>query len=409
MRVVLAPDSFKESMSATRAARAMADGVIAARPDAACVTRPMADGGEGTVAALLEGWAEPTARSAAQRVVVPVRGPLGVRTRADLAWLPARRLAVIESASAVGVHLVPPGERDAMRADSGGVGTLLRAALDLGAERIVLGLGGTLTSDGGAGLLRALGVRVLDRDGDPVPPGVPVAVAALDRAGLDPRLARTRIDLACDVGHPLLGPGGAAAVFAPQKGATPEQVPVIEAALTRMACLLDRLAAQLGSAGPPAGVIGRGADIGATLGRARSATSVPGGGAAGGLGAALLALGARMRPGVQMVAEALGLAEAIADADLVLTGEGRVDRQTLGGKVPAGVCALAREAGVPVIVFGGAVDRTVDLSPLGALAVHAISDGVEPAVALRRGPQLLAAATARALRELDRARGTVPG
>jgi len=382
--VVLAPDSFKESMSATRAARAMAAGVLAAHPEAVCVLRPMADGGEGTVAALLGGWDDRSA-TAARRIVVPVLGPLGAGVEAELAWLPERRVAVIESASAVGVHLVPPGARDVLRADSGGVGTLVRAAPDLGAERIVLGLGGTLTSDGGAGLLRELGVRVLDRHGEPLPPGVPLDVATLDPIDLDPRLARARIDLACDVTNPLLGPEGAAAVFAPQKGATPEQVPIIEAALSRMAALLDGVAVRVGSRGS---------------GASGGSASVAGGGAAGGLGAALLALGARMRPGVQVVAEAVGLAEAIAGADLVLTGEGRVDRQTLAGKVPSGVCALARAAGVPVIVLGGEVDSTVDLSPLGALAVHGIADGLPLAEALRRGPELLTAATARVLRDL---------
>lgn len=381
MRVVLAPDSFKESMSATRAARAMAAGVLAAHPEAVCVLRPMADGGEGTVAALLGGWDDRSA-TAARRIVVPVLGPLGAGVEAELAWLPERGVAVIESASAVGVHLVPPGARDVLRADSGGVGTLVRAALDLGAERIVLGLGGTLTSDGGAGLVRELGVRVLDRHGEPLPPGVPLDVATLDPTGLDPRLARALIDLACDVTNPLLGPEGAATVFAPQKGATPEQVPIIEAALSRMAGLLDGVAVRVRSRG------------------SGGSASVAGGGAAGGLGAALLALGARMRPGVQVVAEAVGLAEAIAGADLVLTGEGRVDRQTLAGKVPSGVSALARAAGVPVVVLGGEVDSTVDLSPLGALAVHGIADGLPLAEALRRGPELLTAATARVLRDL---------
>jgi glycerate 2-kinase len=384
VRVVLAPDSFKESMSATRAARAMAAGVLAAHPEAVCVLRPMADGGEGTVAALLGGWDDRSA-TAARRIVVPVLGPLGAGVEAELAWLPERRVAVIESASAVGVDLVPPGARDVLRADSGGVGTLVRAALDLRAERIVLGLGGTLTSDGGAGLLRELGVRVLDRHGEPLPPGVPLDVATLDATDLDPRLARARIDLACDVANPLLGPEGAAAVFAPQKGATPEQVPIIEAALSRMAGLLDGVAVRVGSRGS---------------GGSGGSASVAGGGAAGGLGAALLALGARMRPGVQVVAEAVGLAEAIAGADLVLTGEGRVDRQTLAGKVPSGVSALARAAGVPVIVLGGGVDSSADLSSLGARAVHGIADGLPLAEALRRGPELLTAATARVLRDL---------
>lgn len=366
MRVVLAPDSFKESMTATRAAEAMAAGVHAVLPDARCVPVPMADGGEGTVLAL-----------GGSPVPVPVAGPLGDPVQALLGWQPERRLAVVESAQAVGMHLVPPGERDILRADSGGVGTLVRAALDLGADRIVIGLGGTLTSDGGAGLLRELGARLLDDRGAELPPGAPVGLAALDAAGLEPRLRAVRIELACDVRNPLLGPRGAAAVFAAQKGATGAQLPVLEAALGRMAAALDR------------------AGFGSVADR-------PGAGAAGGLGAALLALGARMRPGVQVVAEAVGLAEAVAGADLVLTGEGRVDRQTLDGKVPAGVCAVAAAAGVRVVVLGGSVDPAADLSGLGALAVREIAAGLPLAEALRRGPELLERATAAVLRELAR-------
>lgn len=366
MRVVLAPDSFKESMTATRAAEAMAAGVHAVLPDARCVPVPMADGGEGTVLAL-----------GGTPVPVPVAGPLGDPVQAQLGWQPERRLAVVESAQAVGMHLVPPGERDILRADSGGVGTLVRAALDLGADRIVIGLGGTLTSDGGAGLLRELGTRLRDDRGAELPPGAPMRLATLDATGLDPRLRAVRIELACDVRNPLLGPRGAAAVFAPQKGATGAQLPVLEAALGRMAAALDR------------------AGFGSVADR-------PGAGAAGGLGAALLALGARMRPGVQVVAEAVGLAEAVAGADLVLTGEGRVDGQTLDGKVPAGVCAVAAAAGVPVVVLGGSVDPAADLSGLGALAVREIATGLPLAEALRRGPELLERATAAVLRELAR-------
>ena len=369
MRVVLAPDSFKESMSAARAAEAMAAGVRDVDPGATCVPVPMADGGEGLLAVL----------PGLQLRTVPLTGPLGDPVRAELGWWPERRLAVVESAQAVGVHLVPPAERRVLRADSGGVGTLIRAALDLGAERIVLGLGGTVTSDGGAGMLRELGAVLVSDSGEVLPPGVPESLARVDPHGLDPRLSRVQIEIAGDVRNPLLGPRGAAAVFAPQKGADLEQVRRIEAALTRMAGALDVMAGVHGAIPP---------------GRPTSwVATTPGAGAAGGLGAALLALGARIRPGVELVAEAVDLAGAIRSADLVLTGEGRLDRQTLDGKVAAGVCRIAAGAGVPVVVLAGTV-HDVRPADLGAAAVRPIADGLPLPEALARGPELLRRATA---------------
>ncbi|MEV7971637.1 glycerate kinase [Cellulomonas sp. NPDC089187] len=409
MRVVLAPDSFKESMSADRAARAMAAGVRAVHPDAQCVLRPMADGGEGTLAVCTSapGWAA---------VEVPVAGPLGTPVTALLGWHPDRRLALVESAQAVGVHLVPPAERDVLRADSGGVGELLSAALDLGAKRVVIGLGGTVTSDGGAGLLRALGVRLLGpgvvRPGAWGPgaetgvlgpgaatgvlgPGAPLGVTGLDATGLDPRLRRTVLDLACDVRNPLLGPRGAVAVFAPQKGATPAQLPVLESTLTALAPQLDHLrAARLRQDSPRLNGLHTDHD------ERTPVAALPGAGAAGGLGAALLALGARMRSGASVVAEAIGLPDAIPGADLVLTGEGRVDAQTLEGKVVAGVCQLARAAGVPVAVLGGSVAQDTRLNRLGAVAIRDLGTGLPLLEALRRGPELVEQATADLLRTL---------
>lgn len=362
MRIVLAPDSFKESMTAADAAAAMARGVRRVAPEAECLLMPMADGGEGTTTALV------AALGATLREVA-TRDALG-RPIAAGYGLTADGLAVLEVAAAVGIGLIPPGERDLFRSDSRGVADLMLDALDAGATRLLIGLGGSATSDGGAGMLAGLGVRLLDADGEVVEPnpwGL-TRLATVELAGLDPRLAGLRLDLASDVTNPLLGPRGAAAVFGPQKGATAEQVPMLDATLGRLA---DALAA----AGLP--------DV-----RER-----PGAGAAGGLGAALLALGGRLRPGVEVVAEATGLETAILGADLVLTGEGALDDQTASGKTPAGVLALAERHGVPVIAFAGRVGA--GSSGLGfAACVPIVKDTVELATALAEGPSNLEAAVA---------------
>ncbi len=368
MKVVLAPDSFKESMSAAEAAAAMARGVRAVLPDAECVEVPMADGGEGTAAALVAAlggeWRTVAATDALGR---PIEASYGLG--ADL--------AVIEVAAAVGIGLVAPADRDVLASSSSGVADLVRDALDAGATRLIVGLGGSATTDGGAGLLAGLGARWLDADGRELPP-TPVGLADLDRvdlSGLDPRVAEVSMDLACDVTNPLLGPQGSAAVFGPQKGATPEQVPVLDATLVRVA---DALVA----AGLP--------DV----------RDLPGSGAAGGLGAAFLALGARMRRGVEVVAEAAHLDDAVAGADLVLTGEGSLDRQTLSGKTPAGVAEVAARAGVPVVAFAGRLGEGSDeLVGRGFAAVVPITTGpCDLATALADGPANLERAVATALR-----------
>ena len=368
MKVVVAPDSFKESMSAADAAAAMVRGVRAVLPDAECVEVPMADGGEGTTAALvaaLDGqWRTVASTDALGRPIEAAYGLSG-------------GLAVVEVAAAVGIGLVAPAERDVARSSSLGVADLIRDALDAGVTRLVVGLGGSATTDGGAGLLAGLGVRWLDADGNALSP-TPAGLAALDHAdvsGLDPRLAAVAIELACDVTNPLLGTEGAAAVFGPQKGATPGQVPVLDATLARIA---DALVA----AGLP--------DV----------RDLPGSGAAGGLGAAFLALGARMRRGVEVVAEAAHLEEAVAGADLVLTGEGSLDRQTLSGKTPAGVADVAARHGVPVIAFAGRLgEGSEELLGRGFAAVVPITTGpCDLATALAQGPANLERAVATALR-----------
>lgn len=368
MKVVLAPDSFKESMSAAQAVAAMARGVRTVLPDAECVEVPMADGGEGTadalVAALGGQWRTVASTDALGRPIEAAYGLSG-------------GLAVVEVAAAVGIGLVAPAERDVARSSSLGVADLIRDALGAGATRLVVGLGGSATTDGGAGLLAGLGVRWLDADGNALSP-TPAGLAALDHAdvsGVDPRLAAVAIELASDVTNPLLGTEGAAAVFGPQKGATPGQVPVLDATLARIA---DALVA----AGLP--------DV----------RDLPGSGAAGGLGAAFLALGARMRRGVEVVAEAAHLEEAVAGADLVLTGEGSLDRQTLSGKTPSGVADVAARHGVPVIAFAGRLgEGSEELLGRGFAAVVSITTGpCDLATALAQGPANLERAVAMALR-----------
>jgi glycerate kinase len=369
MRVVLAPDSFKESMTAAEAAAAMARGVRAVHPDAECLEVPMADGGEGTadalVAALGGQWRTTSTTDSLGR---PIRARYG---------LTADGLAVIEVAAAVGIGLVAHTERDVWRSSSAGVGALLRDALDAGARRFLVGLGGSATTDGGAGMLAGLGAVWLDRSGGALPP-TPDGLSRLDRvdlSGLDPRLAGSVIDLACDVDNPLLGPAGAAAVFGPQKGATPEQVPLLDA-------VLEQVADALAAAGLP------------------DTREVPGAGAAGGLGAAFLALGARLRPGVEVVAEAARLETAVAGADLVLTGEGSLDAQTLAGKTPIGVADVAGRHGVPVWAFAGRVAPGAAELLRGRFAavVPIVTEPVDLATALREGQANLERAVAEALR-----------
>jgi glycerate kinase len=248
-------------------------------------------------------------------------------------------LAVIEMAAASGLVLLAPQERDALRASTYGTGELIRAALDLGVRRLVIGIGGSATNDGGAGLLVALGARLLDERGMPLPPGgaALAALRTIDLSGLDPRLAGAEISVASDVDVPLCGPSGASAIFGPQKGASPEDVRRLDAALAHFADVTARTVS--------------GADH----------RDDPGAGAAGGLGFALIAfLGARFRPGVELIAELLGLDAALRGADLCLTGEGRIDEQTLRGKTVDGVARLARRYRVPVIAFGGSIDPAAE-------------------------------------------------
>jgi len=345
MRVLVAPASFKECLSAAEAARAMAAGVR--RAGAEAVELPLADGGRGTVECL-------AAAMGGRRCVRRVTGPLGETVAAAFLVAEDGATAVLEMASASGLALVPPGRRDVMRATTRGTGELVRAALEEGARRIFLGIGDSATADGGCGAAQALGLRLLDAAGRQIGPG-PAGLAHLariDTSGRDERLAAARLDVACDVDNPLLGPRGAARVFGPQKGAGPAEVERIEAALAHLAEVVRR-------------------DLGVDV------RAMPGGGAAGGLGAGAVAfLGARLRPGAEWVLGLLGIEARLAGADLVLTGEGRFDGQSLGGKAPMALARRAQAAGVPCAVIAGS---------LGAGHEAALEEGVTAVFPLAGG------------------------
>jgi len=345
MIVVIAPDSFKECAPAADVAGAIAAGWRRADPAADLRLVPMADGGEGTVAAL--------AASHGQIKETRVTGPMGETVVARWALLD-EGVAVIEMAEAAGLHLVPAQLRNPMVATTRGVGELIRAGLDAGARRFVVGVGGSATNDGGAGMAQALGVSLRDAEGRELAPGgaALVGLAEVDMSGLDTRIVECTFSVACDVDNPLCGPEGASHIYGPQKGATPAQAAELDAALVRYAAAIR-------------------ARLGVDL------RDTPGAGAAGGLAGGLMAfLGARLQPGVELVAEQAGLARALEGADLVMTGEGSMDGQSLRGKVPVGVARLAWEKGVPCIVLAGRLGPDyAAVHDLGVTAAFALSPG----------------------------------
>ncbi len=327
MRIVCAPDSFKHSLTAAEAAAAMARGVRAVWPDAEAVEVPLSDGGEGFTDAIADALG-------ARVVDIPVQDARGRPATGRLAT--AGDVAAFEMASASGLEAIADDDRDILASDTRGVGQLVRAALDAGATTLVIGLGGSATNDGGAGMLAELGVQFLDAGGRVLattPAGL-ADLACVDATGLDPRLVDARVRVACDVDNPLLGERGASAVFGPQKGATtPELVTRLDATLARLAELSGHAAV----------------------------ADAPGAGAAGGLGFALLAFaGAELVPGIELVCDTVGFHDTVAGADLVLSGEGSIDAQTLSGKTPAGVADVAGAHGVPVVLFGGRVAPDAD-------------------------------------------------
>ncbi|MCI2245674.1 glycerate kinase [Xanthomonas sp. PPL568] len=374
MKIVIAPDAFKESLSAAQAAAQIAAGFRSVFPEAEYVLLPFADGGEGTVDALVAG-------GGGRRVACTVTGPLGAPVTAEFGLSEDGGTALIEMAAASGLMLVPPPRRDPRLTGTRGVGELILAALDAGARRLLIGIGGSASNDGGAGMAQALGVRLLDADGRDLAAGG-AALGALARIaldGLDPRLRDCTIEVACDVDNPLTGPTGASAVFGPQKGATPAMVAQLDTGLQRYAEAIER-----------------------TLGVA--VAQLPGAGAGGGIGAALVAfLGARLRPGVEIVAQALGLEAHLAGADLLVTGEGRLDGQSAQGKVPVGIARIARRHGVPVLaIAGGLGEGAADLQAQGIDALFGAVQRVstreaalaDAADALRQAARNVAAAIA---------------
>src|SRR5213594_188713 len=376
-RVIVAPQSFKGSADAVAVASAIARGIRRAWPSALIEEMPLADGGEGTVRALVTATNGGVRRSR-------VHDPIGREIDAEWGVLGDGTTAVVEMAAASGLPLLQPKERDARITSTRGTGELILAAAASGAHRIVIGIGGSATNDGGAGMARAFGYRFLDRNGDDLPEGG-AALARLWRIDgqTDPRLVRPAIDAACDVTNPLLGPEGASAVFGPQKGATPEIVRELDAALTRFADVVERFVG-------------------------RDVRNVPGAGAAGGLGAGLLAfLDARLISGAKLVLVAVGFERRLAGASLVITGEGRIDRQSLYGKLTQAVTLAARARGVPVVaVAGGLGEGHEAMRDIGVERIEMlVTSPAEREAAMRDPLPRIEAAAERAVRARAKANG----
>lgn len=328
MRIVIAPDSYKGSLSAVAVTAAVERGLLSVFPAAEIHKVPIADGGEGTVEAL-------TAATGGQILRETVTGPLGDPVDAFWGILGDGATAVIEMAAASGLTLVPESQRDPRFTTTYGTGQLIKAALDRGLRNIIIGIGGSATNDGGAGMLQALGAAFLDTADKYLPQGggALAQLAAIELSGLDRRLAETVIQVACDVDNPLCGPKGASAVYGPQKGATPEMVAQLDNALEKYA------------------------EIAQTV-TGKSVSACPGAGAAGGLGAGLLFFtNAQLKPGVEIILETTGFTAIVKNADLVITGEGRTDYQTAFGKAPVGVAKIAQLHQVPVICLSGGLGK----------------------------------------------------
>jgi len=371
MRVVIAPDKFKGSLTALEAAEAMARGLSRVDSSAEIDRVPMADGGEGTVAALV-------AATGGSYRTVTVTGPLGEPVAASFGLLGDGRTAVLEMASASGLWLVPPGLRDPLRATTRGTGQLLLAALEAGARRVIVGIGGSATNDGGAGLGQALGFRLLDTHGRELEPGGGELdrLARIERTDLAAVLGSATIAVACDVTNPLCGPRGASAVYGPQKGATPEMV-----------ARLDR------NLGHFADIVARDLDV--------AVRDIPGSGAAGGLGGGLVAFaGGRLEGGVDLVIEAVNLRERLHAADLCLTGEGALDGQSAFGKTAVGVARLAHSLRCPTLAVAGSIGPGAEaVLEQGVDAYFSICPGPVPIdEAIERASELLENATAQAVR-----------
>jgi glycerate kinase len=357
VRVLVAPDKFKGTLTAMQAARAIAAGWRRAIPDADIDLAPMADGGEGTLDTLVQALG-------GRRVARRVSGPLGDPVEAEFGVVERREglMGVVEMARASGLGLVAESRRDPMRSTTKGTGELILGAAQERVLSLLVCIGGSATNDGGAGMAQALGVRLLDEQGAEVPPGGEglVRLARIDATPLHPLVRSLRVVVATDVNNPLTGPLGASAVYGPQKGASPEAVAVLDRALGHYAAVIRR-------------------DLGIDV------KDLPGAGAAGGLGAGLMAfLGARLRPGAEVVMEAVGLEGRLRRADLVVTGEGTFDEQSLRGKAPGAVLTLAQTHGVPAVVLCGRQDRE-----MSGVVVASLADRFGPAQATARAATLL--------------------
>ena len=324
MKIVIAPDSFKESLTALEVANAIETGFKRIFPNAEYVKLPMADGGEGTVQSLVDA-------TQGRLIETEVTAPLGNQVKSFFGLSGDGKTAIIEMAAASGLHLVPMGKRNPCQTTSFGTGELIKQALDLGVQHIILGIGGSATNDGGAGMLQALGLRLLDKNGQSIGFGGAALsnLAEIQMADLDPRLQQVQIEVACDVNNPLCGERGASAIFGPQKGATPKMVKELDAALAHFAKIAER-------------------DCGKKI------KEQPGAGAAGGMGGGLLLLpNVQLKAGVQIVLDNLKFADQAKEADLVITGEGRMDAQSVLGKTPIGVARIAKQFNKPVIAIVG--------------------------------------------------------
>ena len=373
MRIVIAPQSLKGSLSAAEAGLAIAKGARAVYPEADITIVPMADGGEGTVQALVDA----TGGRIVEQIVT---GPLGEPVTAFFGLLGDGRTAAIEMAACAGLPLVPPALRDPRITTTYGVGELIMAALDQGCRHFIIGIGGSATNDGGAGMAQALGTSLMTHEGKAIGRGgaALTTLAHISTATMDARLSSCSFDVACDVNNPLCGPMGASAVYGPQKGATPEMVVQLDDALAHYAEVIER-------------------DLGVSV------RDVPGAGAAGGLGAGLMAfLRATLRPGAQIILEAVKLAEQLRSADLVITAEGQLDAQTAYGKSVGAVAALAKRYRLPVLALAGSLGedyRTIYTLGIDAIAVLP-SGPMTLSYAMEHAAHLISDATERALRTL---------
>lgn len=356
VKIIVAPDSFKESLDAVTAATAIEAGIKSVQPSSDVVPLPIADGGEGTVAALVTA-------GGGEYISKPVTGPLGSTTTARWGMLPGK-VAVIEMAAASGLPLVPSDQRNPLYTTTLGTGQLIKAALDEGCTRIILGLGGSATNDGGAGALTALGAKLLNSQDREIPSGAQglLELAKIDISNIDPRVGTVPIEIACDVDNPLLGPRGAARVYGPQKGADPNMVQQMEAALARLARLAQK-------------------DLG------RDIASFAGSGAAGGLAAGLsLVAPINLSPGIDLVLETMNFDQHLSGASMVITAEGKIDAQSAMGKAISGVAQRARERGIPVFALCGTVGQ-------GHEAVY--QQGISAVIPIVDGPMCLDQAMAR--------------